>query len=91
MPPPPPSPEIIDKGEELDQLFFRLMGRESTVPELRSLLDASVDPDKFCADADLPGYLDRLLARLRMLVREERQFTNFFILCAHVRQLYDVR
>ena len=91
FPPPPPSAEMINKVEELNQLFFRLMGRECIVPELRLLLLASVDPNKFCADADLPGYLDRLLARLRMLVREERQFTNFFMLCASVRQLYDVR
>ena len=74
FPPPPLSPEMINKGEELEQLFLRLMGREINEPELRSLLAASVDPNKSWADADLPGYLDRLLARLRQLVREEHKF-----------------
>jgi nucleoid DNA-binding protein len=89
FPPPPPSPEMIQKFEELEQLVFGLVGREGTVPELRSLLAACVDPNKSCAEADLlPDYLDRLLARLRKLVGEGRKFTGFLSLCDTVRQLY---
>ena len=89
--PPPPSTEMITKAEELDQLFLRLMGREITAPDLRSLLLASVDPNKSCADADLPGYLDRLLARLRELVQEQRHFSSIFLLRRTVGDLYWVR
>ena len=91
FPPPPPSPEVIKKGEELEQLFLRLLGREINEPELRPLLAASVDPNKSWADADLPGYLDRLLARLRQLVREEHKFLDFLTLCATIRQMYGIR
>jgi nucleoid DNA-binding protein len=90
-PPPPPSPEMIKKAEGLDQLFFRLMGREITEPELRPLLLASVDPNKSCADAVLPGYLDRLLARLQELVRGEYRFPDFWTLRDTVRQLHSIR
>jgi nucleoid DNA-binding protein len=91
FPPPPPNPETIDKVEELNQLLSTLGFPDATSPELRSLLAASVDPNKSCADADLPGYLDRLLARLRQLVREEYKFTDFWTLRDTVRQLYHVR
>ena len=37
------------------------------------------------------GNLDRLLARLRMLVREERIFSDFSVLRDSVRQMYYVR
>jgi|GEM_PF-6826940 len=51
----------------------------------------SVDPNKSCADADLPGYLDRLLARLQELVRGEYRFPDFWTLRDTVRQLYSIR
>jgi hypothetical protein len=90
-PPPPANPERDRKQEELEQLFIQLMGREMIAAELRPLLAASVDPNKSCADADLPGYLDRLLARMRHLVKEERKFTDLAILRATVRDLYWIR
>jgi len=77
FPPPPPSPELRCKGEELERLLARLGFPDVTGLDLKSLLAASVDHNKFCADADLPGYLDRLLARLRELIREGRKFTGF--------------
>jgi hypothetical protein len=58
---------------------------------VNSLLVASVDPNKSWADADLPGYLDRLLARLRQLVREEHKSLDFWTLCATIRQMYGIR
>jgi nucleoid DNA-binding protein len=91
FPPPPLSSGMVKNVEELEQLFLGLTGREINERELRSRLAASVDPNKSWADADLPGYLDRLLARLRELVREERQFSNFLILRATVRQMYGIR
>jgi len=91
FPPPPLSSGMVNNVEELEQLFLRLMGREINEPELRPLLAASVDPNKSWADADLPGYLDRLLARLRQLVREEHEFLDFGTLCATIRQMYGIR
>jgi nucleoid DNA-binding protein len=78
-PPPPLSPELERKGEEFEQLFSNLTGREITPLEFKQLLAA--------ADQNL----DRLLARLRELVKEGRTFRNFLILCATVRQLYWIR
>ena len=82
---------MINKGEELEQLLAGLGFPDVTGLNVKSLLVASVDPNKSWADADLPGYLDRLLARLRQLVREERQFPDFWTLRATVRQLYGIR
>jgi nucleoid DNA-binding protein len=90
-PPPPLRPEMINKGEELEQLLVGLGFPDVTELNVKSLLVASVDPNKPWADSDLPGYLDRLLARLRALVREERQFSNFLILRDTVRQMYGIR
>ena len=75
-PPPPPSPARIEKGEEFDQLLAQLGFPDFTLPDVKSLLAA--------ADADL----DRLLARLRLLAREGRKFSNFHILRDTVRQMY---
>ena len=91
FPPPPPSPEMIKKGEEVEQLLSRLGFPDVTAQDVKSLLAASVDPNKSCAAADLPGYMDRLRARLRQLVKEEHKFKNFLTLCATVRQLYEIR
>ena len=91
FPPPPLSPEMVKKVEELEQLLSRLGLADVTELNVKSLLVASVDPNKSWADADLPGYLDRLLARLRELVREDRKFSDFWTLCATVRELYGTR
>ena len=90
------NPRLIKKGPfppppELGQLLSRLGFPDVTAQDVKSLLAASVDPNKSCAAADLPGYMDRLLDRLRELVREERQFSNFLVLLATVRQLYEIR
>jgi nucleoid DNA-binding protein len=74
--PPPPSSKRLEKGEELDQLLAQLGFPDFTLPDVKSLLAA--------ADADL----DRLLARLRLLAREGRKFSNFHILRDTVRQMY---
>jgi hypothetical protein len=50
-----------------------------TGPNLESLLSAA------------DGNLDRLLSRLRTLVREERKFIHFDLLGDKVRQLYWIR
>jgi hypothetical protein len=79
FPPPPLSPEMINQGEEPDQLLSRLGFPDVTGPDLRSLLGA--------ADQNL----DWLLARLRMLVQEQRHFSSIFVLRGTVGQLYWVR
>jgi len=83
FPPPPPSPELLrkgeEKGEELDQLLSSLGFPDANSLELRSLLGAA------------EGNLDWLLSRLRMLLQEQRKFTNFYILCGTVRDLYWIR
>lgn len=79
VPPPPPGPELVCQGEQLEQLLAQLGFPELAGPNLESLLSA--------ADANL----DRLLSRLRILVREERKFTYFEVLVNSVRQMYWVR
>ena len=91
FPPPPLSSGMANKGEELEQLLAGLGFPDVTGLDVTSLLVASVDPNKSWADADLPGYLDRLLARLRQLVREEHKFPDFWTLRATVRQLHEIR
>jgi nucleoid DNA-binding protein len=91
FPPPPLSSGMVKKVEELEQLLAGLGFPDVTGLDVKSLLVASVDPNKSWADADLPGYLDRLLARLRELVREEHIFPDFWTLCATVRQLHGIR
>jgi hypothetical protein len=78
-PPPPLSPEIINRGEELEQLLAGLGFPDVSGLDLGSLL--------YAAD----GNLDRLLSRLRTLVREERKFIHFDLLGDKVRQLYWIR
>lgn len=79
IPPAPLSHEVIKKGEELEQLLSRLGFPDVSALDLGPLLGAA------------EGNLDWLLSRLRMLVREERMFTNFLDLHDSVRQLYWVR
>jgi nucleoid DNA-binding protein len=78
-PPPPLSPRVIKKGEELEQLLSRLGFPDVTGLDVESLLGAA------------DGNLDWLLSRLRTLVKEERQFTNDLVLRASVREMYWVR
>jgi nucleoid DNA-binding protein len=77
--PPPPSPEMIKKDQELEQLLSQL-----GLPDVN---DLNVKPLLGAAE----GNLDWMLSRLRNLVQEERQFSNFSVLCASVRQLYWIR
>jgi nucleoid DNA-binding protein len=79
LPPPPPSSEMIQKGEELEQLLSRLGFPDVAGWDLRPLLVAA------------QGNLDWLLSRLRLLVQEERQFTSFLVLCDTVHQVYWIR
>jgi nucleoid DNA-binding protein len=78
FPPPPLRPEIINKGDELEQLLARL-GFPDVAFDLGPLLGAA------------DGNLDWLLSRLRTLVGEERIFRNFSDLGDSVRQMYWVR
>jgi nucleoid DNA-binding protein len=89
LPPPPPiPPETQRKQEELERLFSQLMGREMTLPDLKALMNAVVDPNKPELDANRPENLDRLLARLRQIVQDQRPFTD---LPWEIRQLYWIR
>jgi nucleoid DNA-binding protein len=78
-PPAPLSPDVINKGEELEQLLSRLGFPDVTGLDVESLLGAA------------EGNLDWLLSRLRALVREERMFTNDLDLRASVHEMYWVR
>ena len=73
--------ENLRKCEEVEQLFRALMqvSREMTVNEAKSLRTA--------ADEDL----DRLLARLRQLLKEGHKFDNSIVLSNSVGQLYWIR
>jgi hypothetical protein len=88
---PPRSSEVSKKLQELLQLLARLGFPDATDLNVKSLLAASVDPDKPCADADLMEYLDRLLARLRPLARKDHKFHDFRTLCDTVHKLYGIR
>ena len=77
--PPPLSPEMNQKGDELEQLLSRL-----GFPDL-----AGLDLVPLLGAAD--GNLDRLLARLRILIHEERMFSEFSVLCDTVHQMHWVR
>jgi nucleoid DNA-binding protein len=89
LPPPPPiRPERQRKVEELEQLFSQLMGREMTLPDFKKLLVAAVDPNKPDNDPYRPENVDRLVARLRQLVKEECRVAD---LPSEVRLLYWVR
>ena len=79
FPPPPLTPGMINKGEELEQLLAGLGFPDVARPDLESLLGAA------------EGNLNWLLSRLRLLVREEQKFTNFLVLRDTVRQLYWIR
>jgi hypothetical protein len=79
FPPPPPSPEMIKKIEELDQLLSGFGFPDATGLELDRLLRAA------------EGNLDWLLSRMRTLVRDQHKFTDFYILCGTVRDLYWIR
>ena len=89
LPPPSPiPPETQRKAEELERLYLRLAQRPLTLPVLEALMKAVVDPNKPELDANLPEDLDRLLARLRQLVKDQRTVTD---LPTAVRQLYWIR
>ena len=79
FPPPPPSPELIKKVEELDQLLSTLGFPDVTGLELGRLLRAAEEN------------LDWLLSRMRTLVREQYKFTNFSVLCGTVHDLNWIR
>ena len=79
FPPPPLTPGMINKGEELEQLLAGLGFPDVARLDVGELLGAA------------EGNLNWLLSRLRLLVREEQKFTNFLILRDTVRQLYWVR
>jgi hypothetical protein len=81
VPPTPPNPELVRKKEELEQLFFRLRGREIIDPDARQLLEAA------------DGNLDRLLARLRELLRDGSYcyIKDFQSLVGTVWQLHWIR
>jgi nucleoid DNA-binding protein len=76
---PPPSPEMTNKGEELEQLLAGLGFPDVTGLDLGSLIGAA------------DGNLDWLLSRLRTLLREERRFSNFSDLRDSVSRMYWVR
>jgi hypothetical protein len=80
-PPPPAAPKLLAKAEEVEQLFCALMQlhREIQLEEFKSLLTAA------------DGNLDRLVARLRQLLKEEHKFNNFIVLANTVRQLHWIR
>jgi len=75
-PPPPPSPKMIQAQDELEQLLTQLGFPDLPLPEFKYLYDV-VGQD-----------MVRLLARLQELVRREQKFTNSFMLCAAVNDLY---
>ena len=79
FPPPPPSPEMIKKGEELEQLLSTLGFPDMAGLDLGRLLGAA------------EGNLDWLLSRMRRLVREQYKFTAFYVFCRTVRDLYWIR
>ena len=79
FPPPPLTPEMINKGDELEQLLAGLGFPDVARLDVGELLGAA------------EGNLNWLLSRLRLLVREEQKFTNAFILRDTVRQLYWIR
>jgi hypothetical protein len=85
------TPELNSKQEELEQAFLQLIGRQITVPDLELLLDAAVDPNKPVAPEARRDYLDRLLARLRQILRDERRCTDVHSLRDLVRQMYWIR
>ena len=58
------------------------------MPVLEVLMKAVVDPNKPDLDANRPENLERLLARLRQIVKDNRPFTD---LPTAVRQLYWIR
>lgn len=85
---PPLPPERQGKQEELEQLYLQLMGRQITLPDLRVLLNAAVDDNKPDSDPNLPENFDRLVARLRQLVKDQCRVAN---LPSEVRQLHWIR
>ncbi len=87
-------PEIIAMLETFDvPVVDRAVigGRQITLPDVESLLAAVVDPNKPVVSATLPDYLDRLLARFRQLIRDERQYSDCSSLQDAVRRIYWIR
>ena len=77
LPPPPPiPPERQRKDEELERLFAQLMGRKITPPDLQALLTAAADRGTQQIDANRPENLDRLVARLRQIVKDHTPCAN---------------
>jgi hypothetical protein len=72
----------------VERLFSQLTGREITLPDLQALMKAVVDPNKPALRTNRPENLDRLLARLRQLVKDQRPITHP---PTAVRQLYWIR
>jgi hypothetical protein len=64
------------------------MGREITLPDLKTLLTAAADRGTQEIDANTPENLDRLVARLRQIVKDQTPFTN---LPSAVWDLYWIR
>jgi nucleoid DNA-binding protein len=85
--PPPPSRALKQKQAELEQLLIQLGFPRIDEPDLKSLL-AAVDDNRHEPD---PHHLDRLLARLRELVKRGQKVRNIYFLCAAVRQLNWIR
>jgi nucleoid DNA-binding protein len=86
--PPPIPPETQRKDEELKRLFSQLMGREISPPDLQALLTAAADRGTQQIDADRPESHDRLIARLRQIVKDQTPCAN---LPRAVRDLYWIR
>jgi len=82
------SPELATKQEELEQLFSQLMGQEITVLDLEMLLHAVEDTSTVPTNLEL---FDRLLARLREIVKRGSSFTNISLLLSGLRQLTWIR
>jgi len=76
------------KQEELERLYLQLMGRAITLPDLKLLLNAVIDWNKPDNDPNTAENLDRLLARLRELVKSQRPSIH---LPSEVRSLYWIR
>ena len=74
--PPPNPPETQRKQEELERLFSQLMGREITLPDLQKLLTAAADRGTQQIDANRPENHDRLVARLRQIVKDQTPFAD---------------
>jgi hypothetical protein len=88
FPLPPPTPASIQKRVDLDRLLTQLGFPSPTLSDIQSLL-AAVDDNPLPEPAIKK--LDRLLARLRELVKRGRKFRKIYILCGAVSDLIGIR